>query len=241
MKRKLVAVLVLLIAVSVKFTVNAQEGKYHFYGKNEKWYVSAGGGPNILFGNQDGKAPSFGDRICGGGEISVGKWINPGLGFRAQFYFGQYRGFNYAVPQMGKFTHGDGKSIFPKGWPEKLKFTSDGSGFWQEFYTSSLSLDFTVNLTRTIIGYDVEPKLVDVIVYTGVAYLHNIKSETNHTFNGIGGRLGGRLNFNLQKKGPWGCYLEGQSMIASDKFDGYVGDTGFDLTANLLVGVQYSF
>ena len=45
------------------------------------WFISAGGGAQIYFGDHDRQA-SFGDRLSGALDIAVGKWFSPEIGVR---------------------------------------------------------------------------------------------------------------------------------------------------------------
>ena len=212
------------------------------------WYVSIGGGPNLLMANQDGKQ-SVGDRMRSGGEISFGRWFSPIFGARLQFYMGQYRGFNYFDHQGGTFTNSN--EIFPLGGDRLIfdrenssggfKFTKDKQGFWQEFNSTALFLDLTVNINRLIKDKDSEPDRFNVIGFVGAGFAHNAESKTNPTTDVLGARFGGRVNYNIQKNGPWSIYFEGNGIFFPEKYDGYIGDRGFDTNANTLLGVQYQF
>ena len=44
----------------------------------DNWFISAGGGVQVYFGDADSKA-SFSDRLAPALDISLGKWFTPGL------------------------------------------------------------------------------------------------------------------------------------------------------------------
>jgi outer membrane protein OmpA-like peptidoglycan-associated protein len=50
----------------------------------DNWFVSAGGGAQVFFGDQSSQL-SFGKRIAPALQVSVGKWFTPGLGLRLQY------------------------------------------------------------------------------------------------------------------------------------------------------------
>ena len=63
--------------------VQGQKGPYVTNGFWDNWFVTAGGGAQIYFGESDGHG-SFGKRIAHALDISAGKWITPSVGVRAQ-------------------------------------------------------------------------------------------------------------------------------------------------------------
>ena len=53
----------------------------HFW---DNWFVSAGFGGEIIFGNHD-KQVKFLDRVAPALDIAVGKWFTPGIGVRLMY------------------------------------------------------------------------------------------------------------------------------------------------------------
>lgn len=207
---------------------------------SDNWFVSLGGGGALLMGEQDSKK-SFGDRLRYNGELSIGKWFNQDFGIRFQFMGGNLRGFNLLENQGGEYTRSNrARDLYPTGYYENsLKYTDsdDGRGFWQDMNYGSVTIDLMANLTNLFRGY-YKPSLVEVIPFVGVGYLQGFKSKTNPSNYGIVGKLGIRANFNLTDK--WSIYLEPQVNFASEEFDGYAGNRGFDMIANGMVGVQFN-
>ncbi|MDR1719625.1 MAG: hypothetical protein LBR67_05820 [Dysgonamonadaceae bacterium] len=237
-------------------TDNAKESKS---ASEKNWYFSVGAGPNLLMANQDGAQSVF-DRMTYGAEISIGKWFGSTYGARLQFHSGSYRGFNYLGPQRGSFVeHASGSfpnpEYYPRNWvylegsdaevinanSGKFKFTDDGQGFWQDFNSTSVFLDITVDMIRLFNGSDREDHSFNVMGFLGVGFLHNVKSETNPTTNVAGFRFGGRLGYDFSKGSPWSLFFEGNGIFLPEEFDGYIGDRGFDTNANTMLGLQYKF
>ncbi|MCD8264502.1 MAG: OmpA family protein [Tannerellaceae bacterium] len=74
----------------------------------DNWFISAGVGAGILFGDQNDKA-SFKDRLNTNPHLAVGKWVNPYFGMRAYFSGGVLHGFegnNAEFMQHNKFVAG---------------------------------------------------------------------------------------------------------------------------------------
>lgn len=55
------------------------------------WFISAGGGAQIYFGDHD-KQVSFGKRLAPALDIAVGKWFTPGIGMRLMYSGLQQKG-----------------------------------------------------------------------------------------------------------------------------------------------------
>ena len=54
----------------------------------DNWFISIAGGASVLMGDINSEE-DFGKRLNFAPQISVGKWFNPHMGFRAQLYGGQ--------------------------------------------------------------------------------------------------------------------------------------------------------
>ncbi len=245
--RKTKNVLLGLALSSIAFSVSAQTSDSDQLDMSNKsqaknnWFISVGGGANLLIGEQDDEK-SVSDRIGFGGELSVGKWFNPFFGMKTQLYVGKLRGFNYEDNQGGEYTNPDrSRTSQPKGFYDNTLNHVDGDlgpGFWQDFTSGALTLDLMANLTHLFRGYYRESAPIEVIPYVGLGFMHAIKSSTNPTYDGIAGKLGMRVNLNLNPK--LAIYVEPQAYFTSDEFDGYVGNRGYDAIANAMLGIQYN-
>ncbi|MCD8193604.1 MAG: hypothetical protein LUD74_03470, partial [Tannerellaceae bacterium] len=74
----------------------------------DNWFISAGAGAGVLFGDQNNKA-GFKDRLNTNPHFAVGKWVNPYFGMRAYFSGGMLHGFegnNAEFMQHNKFVAG---------------------------------------------------------------------------------------------------------------------------------------
>ena len=94
----------------------------HFW---DNWFVSAGFGGEIIFGNHD-KQVKFLDRVAPALDIAVGKWFTPGIGVRLMY---------------------SGLSV--KGATQK----KGGDGYWlmkQKFKFYNLHLDALFNMSNIL-------------------------------------------------------------------------------------------
>ncbi len=204
------------------------------YGNN--WFISIGAGPSLLIGEQDFEQP-VGDRIKFSGELSVGKWFSPNFGMRLQLMGGSLKGFNFNSFHEGNYVYKNRNySRHPIGFPNDLKYTDDGKGFWQEFNYGTFSFDLMGNLTNLFRGYYREKAPVEFIPYVGLGMaITNSTSTTPSSYDWLA-KLGMRVNFNLGQR--WAIYLEPQANITNKEFDGYIGNRDFDGIVNTMVGLQ---
>jgi hypothetical protein len=59
----------------------------------DNWFISAGGGVQVYFGNGD-NSENLGKRLAPALDISVGKWITPSVGVRLQYSGLQAKDYN---------------------------------------------------------------------------------------------------------------------------------------------------
>ena len=75
-------------------------------GPKANWFISAGFGGQVYFGDHDNRVPFF-QRVAPALDIAVGKWFTPSVGFRVMYSGLSYKG----ATQDG--TH----SLRDQGWP----------------------------------------------------------------------------------------------------------------------------
>lgn len=255
--KKMYRLLFVALLVAIGYPVSAQNAtEIEVKAKNkysDNWFISLGAGGNLLMGEQDAER-SVGDRLRFGGEFSVGKWFNPDFGMRLQVMGGSLRGFNLLEDQGGEYTRNDRNRFkFPTGAdgvdanntiiPGNLDVDGDpfnpkDYGFWQDMKYGTITLDLMANLTNLFRGYYKESPF-ELSGFIGAGYIHGFKSDTNPQNSGLVGKIGARANYNFNKN--WSVFLEPQANFASEEFDGYVGNRGFDVITNVNLGIQYNF
>jgi outer membrane protein OmpA-like peptidoglycan-associated protein len=181
------------------------------------WFISAGGGASVMFGEADRKA-DFDDRISPTFHVAMGKWFTPGLGLRLQYSGLQakgaslYTGGNYA----------DAASV--------------GGIHAQKFNYMNLHGDALLNLSTLFFGYN-EKRVYEFIPYLGAGWVHNYSAPHRNSVGLNAGlvnrfRVGKAIDINLELSG----------LFVEDKFDGEVGgDHSHDGVASVTLGLTYRF
>lgn len=184
----------------------------------DNWFFSVGGGAQVLFGNGD-QIGKFKDRIAPTLNVSVGKWVTPGVGLRMQ----------YSGLQSKGFTRNEAGEYVVSGPRE------DGS-YKQRWDYMNLHGDLMINLNALFGGYNPN-RVYEIIPYIGAGFTHSYTKPHVHaaTFNaGIINRfrLCNALDLNLELSATG---LEG-------KFDGeHGGKRDYDGILGATLGLTYYF
>lgn len=189
------------------------------FGSN--WFVSAGGGAQILFGDHD-KQCKFGDRLGAAIDVAVGKWFTPLLGARIAYSGLKAKG----ATQTG--AHSTGTDVPGKG----------GHGYWlkeQKFTTTNLHADLVFNVSNLICGYN-EKRVWNVSPYIGMGWVHVGDAPKCDDISANLGllstwRLCDALHLNLDVRG----------MLTNDDFDGEDGGRGCEGILSASIGLTYRF
>lgn len=211
----------LLIVLFVTMGAVAQDGKRGPYLTNkffDNWFISAGGGVGVYFGEDDQQG-SFGKRIAPAFNVAVGKWITPTVGVRLQFDGIQAKGFSY----------GDSPYIYGG---------KDADGLYKSrFQMINLHADVMYDLTTAICGYK-ENRLYSLIPYAGFGWGQAYKSD-RPTKNEITGNFGLLNRFRLCE--AWDINLELRAMVVNQRFDGVSRGVKLEGNTNVSVGFAYKF
>lgn len=200
---------------------NTSDNKYEVFTNKfwNNWFISAGGGAEILIGNGDA-AGKVKDRISPTLNFSVGKWFTPGLALRLQYSGLQARGFTKEADN-GYIDGG---------------FQNSANAYKQKFNYMNLHGDALFNLNALIGGYN--PKRVyEVIPYVGVGVTHSYSSPKREALSVNAGiinrfRLSSAMDINLELS----------AMGVENKFDGELnGKRDFDGVLSATVGLTYRF
>lgn len=214
-----------LALISLSLAVNAQdysnrgEGNQIIRGPYEtnlfldNWIIGVGSGINIYEGNSDSHQ-KLGKRISAALDVSVSKWITPGVGFRVQ-----YSGLN-----------AKGSTSFDSNYAG----SSLGDGYYKEkFKMLNLHSDILWNLSNAVSGYR-EDRLCNVIPYIGIGWARswNSASHQNDYATSIGVLSTIRFNDMLD------FTIEGRQMITSNSFDGVNYGNRHDAMTSVVIGVN---
>lgn len=196
----------------------------HFW---DNWFVSAGFGGQIIFGNHD-KQVKFFDRIAPALDIAVGKWFTPGIGVRLMYSGLSVKGATQKEGH-GEFpTHSTGVDVPGKG----------GDGYWlmkQKFNFYNLHLDALFNMSNILCGYN-EKRVYNCTPYVGLGWARVWESPQSMEVSANVGvlnsfRLNDALNLNLDIRGAY----------VSDRFDGELGGRWGEGIWSATVGLTYRF
>ncbi|MHA4809105.1 OmpA family protein [Flavitalea flava] len=206
---------------SIKFS---QGGRYNFNRFWDNWFVTAGAGGQIFFGNEDGLKP-VGKRITATYELSVGKWVHPALGFRVKIGGGPVKGYS-----SGKLTS-IGHSLIVGGADADGIFTQK----WNQFYGE---LDFLVDLNNAIGGYKRE-RLYSAVFYAGVGIAKASDQPKNDGDRTAMATLGLLNRFRVAKN--FDLNLEIKNAFVDHTYDREESNKNFETFLGVTAGITYRF
>ena len=187
------------------------------------WFISAGGGAQIYFGDHDRQA-SFGDRLSGALDIAVGKWFSPEIGVRLMYSGLSAKG----ATQKGHLAHSTGVDLPGKG----------GNGYWLEkskFNFFNFQIDAMFNASNIIWGYN-EKRVYNLSPYVGLGVMRVSDKPAETAIAGHFGllnsfRLTSCLDLNLDIRGT----------LVNDDFDGEPGGRKGEGVLTATLGLTYKF
>lgn len=200
---------------------NVSGNKYEVFTNKfwDNWFISAGGGAEVLVGNADSKA-DFGDRLSPTFNVAVGKWFTPGIGLRLQ-----YNGLTAKGASIDKTN--------PYLKNNKLQ---DGKYYEQEFDYGNLHGDVMLNLSALFCGYNPN-RVYEFIPYAGAGVRRVYSGPKSNDFTVNAGlinrfRVSPALDINLELS----------AMATGNKFDKELGGGhDFDGVAAATLGLTYRF
>lgn len=196
--------------------IQDKNGPYVTGGFWDNWFISAGGGVQVYFGQSDNHG-NLGDRLAPALDISIGKWITPSVGVRLQYSGLQVKGFSY-----GNLPFSDG--------------SADNQGFYKEkFNTMNLHGDFLWNISNAIGGE--ADRFWSFVPYTGFGWARaNGNGITN---NEIAANFG--LLHNLRISDALYVNIDMRSMLVNQRFAGTTDGRTLNALAAVTAGITYNF
>ena len=181
------------------------------------WFVTAGGGGLIFFGDHNMQM-KFGDRLSPALDIGFGKWFTPGIGIRFMYSGLTIKG----ATQNG--SHSTGKVYDASQWLDEQKF---------DFM--NIHGDVLFNASNLLCGYN-EKRFWSVTPYVGLGCILTWESPRARNFNASIGlinsfRLSSAFDLNLDVRGT----------ATKDEFDGERGGRKEEGLLSVTVGVTYKF
>ena len=181
------------------------------------WFVTAGGGALIFFGDHNMQM-KFGDRLSPALDIGFGKWFTPGIGVRFMYSGLTIKG----ATQNG--SHSTGKVYDASQWLDEQKFD----------FMNILG-DVLFNASNLLCGYN-EKRFWSVTPYVGLGWILTWETPRARNFNASIGlinsfRLSSAFDLNLDVRGT----------ATKDEFDGERGGRKEEGLLSVTVGVTYKF
>lgn len=185
------------------------------------WFVSAGGGVNLYFGDHD-KQVKFGKRLAPAVDVAIGKWFTPGIGVRFAYSGLSVKG----ATQTG--IHSTGEEVPGKG----------GYGYWltkQKFNFFNFHLDAMFNVSNLLFGYNPN-RVYSLSPYVGLGVM---KTNDTPKATEIAGHFGLMNSFRLCD--ALDLNLDIRGTLVSDAFDGEAYGRGGEGMLSATVGLTYKF
>lgn len=185
------------------------------------WFVSAGGGVNLYFGDHD-KQVKFGKRLAPAVDVAIGKWFTPGIGVRFAYSGLSVKG----ATQTG--IHSTGEEVPGKG----------GYGYWltkQKFNYFNFHLDAMFNMSNLLFGYNPN-RVYSLSPYVGLGVM---KTNDTPKATEIAGHFGLLNSFRLCD--ALDLNLDIRGTLVSDAFDGENSGRGGEGMLSATVGLTYKF
>lgn len=222
MKKIIVVSVIMLLGLSAfaqnetVVQIQAKKGPYITNRFFDNWFISAGGGIQVYFGDSDARE-SLGKRIAPALDISLGKWITPAIGVRLQYSGLQVKGLAYCkTPYIDE---------------------SVGNGYSKEkFNTMNLHADLLWNVSNAWGGYR-EDRFWSFVPYAGFGWARSYKSSTGR--DEIAATFG--LLHNLRISSALDINIEMKGMLVNQRFAYTVGNHGANVLGTITAGLTYKF
>lgn len=181
------------------------------------WFISAGAGAQVYFGDHDNEA-KFGNRISPALDIAVGKWFSPEIGVRLM-----YNGLSAKGATRWGQAHSTGDQV--DGW---------GIGMYKsKFKYFNFQIDAMFNFSNIICGYN-ENRVYNCSPYIGVGVMKVTDDPKEAAISGHFGimnsfRISSAIDINLDLRGT----------LTSDALDGEFGGRWGEGLFAATVGITY--
>ena len=181
------------------------------------WFVSAGAGVQMYFGDHDNNL-KFGKRLSPSLDIAVGKWFSPEIGVRLM-----YNGLSAKGATRWGVAHSTGDLV--EGWNSGL--------YKSKFNYFNFQIDAMFNFTNIICGYK-EDRLYNCSPYVGVGVMKVTDDPKEAAISGHFGimnsfRISSAIDINLDLRGT----------LTSDELDGEPGGRWGEGLFAATVGITY--
>jgi len=199
-------------------------GRFMFNSFWDNWFISAGAGGQVYFGDEDAIKP-LGKRITATYEAAIGKWIHPAIALRAKIGGGLVKGYSTGT------LPGIGHSLIV-GNPD-----ADGiyTQRWHQLYIEG---DALVDLANAIGGYKPKRFYTPIIfVGAGAGYVQN---QPKHDGDRTAMFSFGFINqFRINKN--FAANLEIKNSMVNQSYDREQSQKYYESFLAVTAGITYHF
>lgn len=205
----------IVIKETVEYSTDKHKVETNGFWSN--WFISAGAGAQVYFGDHDREA-KFGNRISPALDIAIGKWFSPEIGVRLM-----YNGLSAKGATRWGQAHSTGDQV--DGW---------GIGMYKsKFKYFNFQIDAMFNLSNIICGYN-ENRVYNCSPYIGVGVMKVTDDPKDVSISGHFGimnsfRISSAIDINLDLRGT----------LTSDELDGEIGGRWGEGLFAATVGITY--
>ena len=197
--------------------IQNSKGPYITAGFWDNWFVTAGGGINVYFGESDTYG-DFSKRIAPALDISIGKWITPSVGMRLQYAGLKAKGWtNGLLP----YSHGN----------------ADANGYYKEkFNTMNLHADLLFNASNEF-GGENQYRFWSFVPYVGFGLAHSWSNGNSK--DELAANAG--LLHNIRLTDAFDVSIDMRAMFVNQRFAYTNGSKGLNVLATVTAGISYKF
>ena len=205
----------IVIKETVEYSTDKHKVETNGFWSN--WFISAGAGAQVYFGDHDNEA-KFGNRISPALDIAIGKWFSPEIGVRLM-----YNGLSAKGATRWGQAHSTGDQV--EGW---------GIGMYKsKFKYFNFQIDAMFNFSNIICGYN-ENRVYNCSPYIGVGVMKVTDDPKEAAISGHFGimnsfRISSAIDINLDLRGT----------LTSDALDGEFGGRWGEGLFAATVGITY--
>ncbi len=183
----------------------------------DNWFISAGGGANIYFGEFDSEA-KLGKRLAPALDVSLGKWFTPEVGARLQYSGLSAKG---ATVAGARFAGSD---------------VVGNSYLSEKFNVNFVHADFLWNISSAI-GGQRSDRFWEFIPFTGFGAA--FASDNDHKDAELAFTAG--LTNKIRVTDALSVNLEMRGMMVNQRFEGTSGGTKLEGMGATTLGLTYKF
>lgn len=227
MKRTLLTIALVVVAMAGVAQNNVQEqntkrGPYLTNKFFDNWFLSVGAGAQTYYKTLSGEnLGTFRKRLTPEFDVSLGKWVTPSVGVRAQWQGVSVNGYSYG-------------GAYQKG--------SVGNGIFRDnFRYSFVHADFLYNLSNAIGGFR-EDRCYNLIPFIGFGWVgawNGDKKVSDKLDSELAASVGLLNTFRVCK--ALTINLELKSMIVREKIDGQFQGGRIGYLPSVSAGLTYKF